>query len=106
MDPDRGSASRVSVSCPPLQYDRRSYTVEKIGVGIGMRGSGQRYRNASCPFDINEIMSVSCLARAAGKVSCLPAGEAYPGRKTVSFCALCIGRDKQYLVRWELLEIA
>jgi hypothetical protein len=44
---------------PPPRYDRRSFTVEKIGVRIGMYGGDQRYRNASCPFNINEM---SCLS--------------------------------------------
>jgi hypothetical protein len=44
----------------PVQYDRRSFTVEKIGVGVGMRGRAQRYINASCPSDISET---SCLSR-------------------------------------------
>jgi hypothetical protein len=43
---------------PPLQYDHRSYAVGQHVVGIGMRGSAQRYGNASCPLDINKI---SCL---------------------------------------------
>jgi hypothetical protein len=38
-----GSASRIHIPLqspvPPLQYDHRSYTVGKIKVGIGMRGS-------------------------------------------------------------------
>jgi hypothetical protein len=44
----------------PLQYDRRSFAVGKIGVGIGMHDRAQRYINASCPFNISEI---SCLSR-------------------------------------------
>jgi hypothetical protein len=51
--------SRVGVSCPLLQYDRRSFTVGHIGFGIGMHDRAQRYRNASCPFDISET---SCLS--------------------------------------------
>jgi hypothetical protein len=51
--------SRVGVSCPPLQYDRRSFTVGHIGVRIGMCGRAQRYRKASCPFNISET---SCLS--------------------------------------------
>jgi hypothetical protein len=44
---------------PPLQYSRRSFTVQKNGVRIDMHGRAQRYRNASSLFDINEI---SCLS--------------------------------------------
>jgi hypothetical protein len=43
----------------PLNYNLRSYAVGKIGVGIGMRGRAQRYRNALCHFDINEIACMS-----------------------------------------------
>jgi hypothetical protein len=86
MDPDPGSTSRVSVSClvSPLQYDRRSYAVGQIGVGIGMRGIGQRYGNALCPFDINEISCLSHVRPAREVTFCIfrpekriPAGKAY-----------------------------
>jgi hypothetical protein len=50
-------------------------------------------------------MSVSCPARAVGNFLCLPAGEAYPDRETVYFRALCLQRDNQYLIRWEVQEI-
>jgi hypothetical protein len=29
-----------------------------------------------------------------------------PGRRSVSFCVMCVGRDNQYLVGWEVREIA
>jgi hypothetical protein len=51
-------------------------------------------------------MSVSRPASAAGNFSCLPAGEAYPEQKHVSFRALYIGRDNKYLVRREVQEMA
>jgi hypothetical protein len=51
-------------------------------------------------------MSVPRLASAAGNFSCLPAGEAYPGRKHVSLRGLYVGRDNKYLVQWEVREVA
>jgi hypothetical protein len=39
-------------------------------------------------------------ASAAGNFLCLPAGEAYPGWKIVSFRVLCVGRNNQYIVQW------
>jgi hypothetical protein len=44
--------------------------------------------------------------RVAGTCVCLLVGEAYPVRRSVSLCVLCAGRDKQYLVGWEVREIA
>jgi hypothetical protein len=35
-----------------------------------------------------------------------PVPSPYSGRKSVSFCVLCIGRDTQYLVQREVREIA
>jgi hypothetical protein len=43
---------------------------------------------------------------AGGIFLCLPVREAYPGRRSVYFCVLCAGRDNQYLVGWEVQEIA
>jgi hypothetical protein len=51
-------------------------------------------------------MSVSCPARAGGTFSCLPAGEAYPGRQIISFHVFYVGRDNYYLVHREVWEIA
>jgi hypothetical protein len=61
-----------------------------------------RYGNALCTLDINEI---ACLAHVAGNFSCIPVGEAFLGRKRVSFCVLCAERDNQYLVGREVREI-
>jgi hypothetical protein len=35
----------------------------------------------------------------------IPFGEAYPGRRSASFCVLFAGRKNQYLVEWEVREI-
>jgi hypothetical protein len=51
-------------------------------------------------------MSVPRPASAAGTFSCLPAGEAYPGRENLSFRVLRVGRDNNYLVHWEVREVA
>jgi hypothetical protein len=45
------------------------------------------------------------MACVEGKFLCLLVVEAYPGRRSVSFCVLCTGRDNHYLVGWEALEI-
>jgi hypothetical protein len=51
-------------------------------------------------------MSVPRPASTAGTFSCFPAGEAYPRRENVSFCALRVGHDNKYLVRWKVREVA
>jgi hypothetical protein len=70
----------------PLQYDYRSYKVGQIKVQIGMHGSVlRRYGNVSYTLNINEI---ACLSRATGNVSCIPAGVAYPSRRSIYLCGL------------------
>jgi hypothetical protein len=83
MDPDPGSTFRFSHQCPPLQYDRRLHAVGQIVFGIGMRDSVQRYRNAPCPPDINEI---SCLSHVwpARQVSF----RVFRSEKSIFLCAV------------------
>jgi hypothetical protein len=102
---DTGPGSKFGFSRPCPHY---SMIVDRTQSDILWSGSAcvavyLRYQSASCPLDINEI---ACLARAAGYFTCLPVGEAYPGRRSVSFCVLCTERENQYLVGWEVREIA
>jgi hypothetical protein len=103
VDPDPGSTFRISRPCPPYSMITYRTQLEKLWSGSARVAVYWRYRNASCPLDINEI---ACLARAAGNFLCLPVGEAYPDLRSISFCVMCVGRDNQYLVQWEVREIA
>jgi hypothetical protein len=103
MDPDPGSTFHFSRMCPPYSMIVDSTQSDKLCLGSACVAAYSRYRNILCPPDINEI---TFLARVADNFFRLLVRESYPGRRGISVCAMCIGRDNQYLDQWEVREIA
>jgi hypothetical protein len=71
-----------------------------------MRAAPKGTKISHVPRDKCDYMSVSWTVRAAGDFSCLTVREAFPGRKTVSFRVMHVECNDQYLVWWEVREIA
>jgi hypothetical protein len=79
-----------SSPCPPYPLIVDFTQSDKLMLGSACMAVYWRYIHLSCSLDKNDT---ACPARAAGNFSCVPVGEAYPGRRSVYFYDLCDKRN-------------